>query len=1122
MEYASISSASPVMHPFFQRDAVHQRPQSHPLQHEMNSTPFPSTVQHSPPSYPPSAECRHHLMQTHDSTSPLPADDHAQYETHHADDGRKRRKVSLEPNLPLKQDTECSQLAEQDTWIDQLGDAEATPLHGNGFAAPADLDHNPVQQHVDQAFPPTPQPNVVESGASIEEPFRADVEIELQDQDPVVSSVTQNVQHTAPLVETTASASTPEDSSSSKDKQTVTPKRKSMRIGRNGKLTSSPQDTIQRSPKLHNKILGNKSTPIPEPKKSKTRARTIEAKKGRLVSSLVVAFNYQTPDLGKKIDEILSGRKDATIRSTSLTSEPQSQQKLNIVAKKAVHPFFSTKPAPKLPLSSLATSDLSSTAPTSEDETQRTSPKAPKSWKDIIFTSKRPLQKFFLGSDPIWPPLETHNVQPQHHFTALPGIPRPNESKFKSKQLQSEVCPEEDVLQRFQDVMNFHHSAPLHRPTRLVVSGKALSISVDCSNQTDDDTFRPSLESLESKILSRPTAFDRGMASDTHLWSQEYAPKRWQEVLQAQSRILYDWLITLQVHQVQSGQAQAKLKPLIQKKRRKRKSDEMDDFIAHSDDDEEDGGQWPKNAILLVGPPGSGKTASVYAVAQQLGFEVFELHPGMRRNTKDILDKVGDMTQNHLVQRAPEVLSRRSSISASDAESITPLPLAPGADQQGIAAFLGKDKQTRKKPLKHQLDTDTTNKDIKPRQQKQSLILFEEVDILFEDDKGFWSGVQSLIRTSKRPVVMTCNDPTSIPFDELDLFTILTYAQPAPDIAIEYLHKVAAAEGHLLEMDAIQGLYLTKGCDLRASMAELNFWCQMTVGSSQGGLDWFMPDHERQQASADGSIVRIVSKDTFLAGHDLLPEALFDGEDLIRFAHQELGISPLDWVVDTNFGTESPPTLEGLELCESLCEARSALDLLDDSVAPILASKIQDQSSSTGSLAREEIITRYLANFPSAADHLSPYSVLDTLAVLSEEPRIGLPGPPGRKSPSLDTSSTALVTEVAPYIRAIVAHDQQLELFRSEINADGSSQGSNRKQRKTRASRAAQEGTNKALTRRDKWFVEALDFDAVLATGGNWPRPQFAREESSSVLDQPSQVSAVESDELEASFSQNE
>jgi DNA polymerase III delta prime subunit len=52
----------------------------------------------------------------------------------------------------------------------------------------------------------------------------------------------------------------------------------------------------------------------------------------------------------------------------------------------------------------------------------------------------------------------------------------------------------------------------------------------------------------------------------------------------------------------------------------------MDDFIVSDEDDSNPGRRKKKrkkstNTVLLVGPSGCGKTASVYAIAEELGFK---------------------------------------------------------------------------------------------------------------------------------------------------------------------------------------------------------------------------------------------------------------------------------------------------------------------------------------------------------------------------------------------------------------------------------------------------------------------------------------------------------------------
>lgn len=129
------------------------------------------------------------------------------------------------------------------------------------------------------------------------------------------------------------------------------------------------------------------------------------------------------------------------------------------------------------------------------------------------------------------------------------------------------------------------------------------------------------------------------------------------------------------------------------------------------------------NVLVLAGPTGCGKTASVYACAAELDHEVFELYPGMgKRSGKELSTAVGDLGRNHMVSSG-------------------------GTGGGATWKLLDKREANTKPPA-------SNGHSGKPR---QSIILIEEVDLLFDDDKGFWPAVIELVAESRRPVVLTCN-----------------------------------------------------------------------------------------------------------------------------------------------------------------------------------------------------------------------------------------------------------------------------------------------------------------------------------------------------------------------------
>ena len=473
------------------------------------------------------------------------------------------------------------------------------------------------------------------------------------------------------------------------------------------------------------------------------------------------------------------------------------------------------------------------------------------------------------------------------------------------------------------------------RPLRRIMTGHGLQEAIrrqlasklpspyqdETNSQDGDELSNPEMNQspvhsavryVYKEIATSLTAFDK-FECETQDWAHKYTPACADQVLQPgrEALILRDWIRTLTINSVDSRATHA---PKTREssvssrrattKRKRRRAEELDGFVLSSDEEANElcqvtDSELPNNsssmlrksafrsrdasrsgiseqvtnAVVISGPHGCGKTAAVHAVARELGFEVFEINPGSRRSGKDILDKVGDMTRNHLVKQTH---SDQGAVAKEEAETINLLSEKLKHDldsgRQGTMNSFFKSKETPKKnpsKRKGKLEKQTVQNipSRKHQSQKQSLILLEEVDVLFDEDKAFWATTLELLVQSKRPVIMTCADESMLPLDDMDLYAILRFRHTPEQLAIDYLLVVACNEGHLLSRAAVLNLYKSKGLDLRASITELNFFCQMAVGDTKGGLEWMLSktismgsdEQNREQ-------LRVVSEGTYQTG----------------------------------------------------------------------------------------------------------------------------------------------------------------------------------------------------------------------------------------------------------------
>ncbi|XP_050693731.1 ATPase family AAA domain-containing protein 5-like isoform X2 [Eriocheir sinensis] len=347
-----------------------------------------------------------------------------------------------------------------------------------------------------------------------------------------------------------------------------------------------------------------------------------------------------------------------------------------------------------------------------------------------------------------------------------------------------------------------------------------------------------------------------------HMWTQIFMPKNASQVIGNSDNVtkLKLWL------------QEWKNKPQIRLPKRKKKSSKKDDFVVSDESTYGNEEDEFVSTYLLCGPPGVGKTAAVYALASELGYKVLEVNASSRRPGRQVMSQLAEATQSHSVSNTSATASQSSNaftalFSARSSSSVTK------KDNSQKEYSLSSDKASNK------------TKGV-------SLVLFEDIDIVFDEwDEGFMSTVNSLMATTKRPIILTATHACPILFSRIkESFEVMEFVKPPQKLTAQHLQLVALANGcHICPHDAECLVHLNKG-DIRKSVLDLQLMSQS--GSSHENCDCTVPENIFDDVTMESCRAIFPQAETY--NQKTLKKAVFYKVELWRKLNAKPNYNPLN------------------------------------------------------------------------------------------------------------------------------------------------------------------------------------------------------------------------------------